>query len=64
MSKKKNSYKKFSLKKKIILICVSIISLAIISFFTGFGIYAYKLNKAIPMELSSEVLQQNQSVIK
>lgn len=64
MSKKKNSYKKFSLKKKIILICVSVISLAIISFFTGFGIYAYKLNKAIPIELSSEVLQQNQSVIK
>lgn len=64
MTLKKKSCKKFSLKKKIILICVCVLSLAIVAFFTGFGIYAFKLNKAIPNELPIEVANQNQSVIK
>ncbi len=64
MSLKKKSCKKFSLKKKIILICVCILSLAMVSFFTGFGIYVFQLSKAIPNELSIEVSNQNQSLIK
>ena len=46
--KKKTSKKSMTLKKKILLIVVSIFLVAIISFFTGYGIYAYKLINSVP----------------
>ena len=62
--KKKTSKKSMTLKKKILLIVVSIFLVAIISFFTGYGIYAYKLIKSVPAELTEEVAKQNQTYIK
>ena len=62
--KNKKTKKAMTLKKKILLIVASIFLVAIISFFTGFGIYAYQLNKSVPAELTEEVAQQNQTYIK
>ncbi|MEE0878831.1 MAG: serine hydrolase, partial [Treponemataceae bacterium] len=62
--KKKTSKKSMTLKKKILLIVVSIFLVAIISFFTGYGIYAYQLIKSVPAELTEEVAKQNQTYIK
>ena len=59
--KKKTSKKSMTLKKKILLIVCSVFLVAIISFFTGYGIYAYQLNKSVPAELTEEVTKQNQT---
>ena len=60
--KKKTSKKSMTLKKKILLIVVSIFLVAIISFFTGYGIYAYQLIKSVPTELTEEVAKQIEGV--